>query len=282
MTLYIKSISRIMQVSAVLREHSKLVCFSSDFAQSKDDTFKNGWFRCVINNTSHLPHTVKVVPQEVVVPNIFDNVNMYNDTLTITDLSGNVLTAGTFTHAFYTTADFLSDYNAAFGGYVTLTQNASGKISVFHHLPSQGCQLRASLDFFELLGFQSLVKSDNGKDYILEVTPGTIINLNANTTKPNFSGEPYVFINTKEISPDNLLASQGLSFNILKVVPLADVPHGGYAAISASDLYIHDVQYTNRTNLSSVEIQVLDHKFRVISIPENHPVTVILKVFYLN
>jgi len=337
--------------NTTMRHHSVLVEYNSQQATSRSSVYGNGQFTCTLNNTNSLTHSIKVTPHKTIIPNVFNNVNEYNNYLEIMlidpanfvpdpavgiEANGGVVTMQmTLPVGFYTQQGLVNMFNATWAstapvdayllkkGTLTLGVANSGavasKISASlspgaqgnqdwtftttvtqppNYGPDAGFAVRASRDFFELMGWSNLIfhEDPDGKCYmwlswINTPMQNTYDWINDHSQLPSsgetrtsmiprMGGEHVVHIAINEAAPGNMVCSDSKARDILLTCSMHDVPYGQFMAFEAKDLYVDDIDYKTVTNLHRAQITLLDHKFRVLTVPENYPVSIILKVFH--
>lgn len=280
------------------RYPSCLVAYSSSDAVYSSNVYGNGDFKCVINNATNITHAIKVSPNRVVVPNIFPNVGPYVSVGF--EFAGTVIPIQ-LTHGFYSATEFCQMFNAVwqatraaimlgdptFSADMALTVVQSGTSNQSISLTKTGTDngpLHASVDFWELIGFQSIVShvpgntDVNSQIRILDV-PETLI---WPRTPPHFGGESVVHIDMGEAAPANMVSSsrQGEHRNIMISVPLTKTAYGEYTCYKSADTATDDVDFDGNINLHNVEVKLRDSKMRQLTVPSNYHVLVILKVFH--
>ena len=338
--------------STTMRHHSVLVEYNSQQATSKSPKYGNGQFTCTLNNTNNLTHSIKVTPHKTIIPNVFNNVNEYNNYVefvwfdpvnnlpepagkqnktVVTALGGQTLGNMNIPIGFYTLQGVMTAFNDAYaaatfdaplaamkGGLtaaIATSNTVDKKVSLSLSAGTGGADwdpaplysslspgadagfaIRASRDFFELMGWTNMIyqKDAAGMCYIwlswlnapvLTTYPWLNVNsqISANTKItqiPRVGGEHVVHIAIGEAAPGNMVCSDSKSRDILLTCSMHDVPYGQFMAFEAKDLYVDDIDYKTVTNLHQAQISLLDHKFRVLTVPENYPVSIILKVFH--
>jgi hypothetical protein len=287
-----------MMLSSVISESSHLFCVSSDFAVAKDSKYKNGSFTCALNNTG-IAGIVKVIPDRVMIPNMFNNVNEYNNSVVFksTVAPYDPLLTVTVPIGFWSVEYFCYLFNQQANGIVVLaidsTVGGTGTINVFMN-PSlaSSLNLQASMDFFELIGLQDFTSRSSlaitpdptqlqtTTQVVLSLTPASIAIMNAARCVPCFGGEPLVHVSCKDVSPRNLTMCNGVDYNIMYTMFLNTTPRGSYASFESTDIYAHDIDYHQKQDYSTVEIEILDRKQRPLFIPSNYPVLVMLRAYF--
>ena len=294
-----------MMLSSVTSESSHLFGVTSDFAVARDPKYRNGRFTCNLNNTG-IQGIVKVIPNRIMVPNVFNNVNEYNNTVVFkstaapyTTLFTVVIPRGFWSLEYFCYLFNLQTLDPATGvSVVVLTQDTatggSGSVNWFVNpsLAPGGLNMQASMDFFELIGVQDFASKSSPVitpdpaqlkttvQAVVDLVPSTVVLINAARGAPCFGGEPLVHVSCKDVSPRNLSMCDGVDYNIMYTMFLNTTPRGSYATFESTDIYANDIDYHQKQDYSTVEIEILDRKQRPLFVPSNYPVMVMLRAYF--
>lgn len=296
-------------ISAV---HSCLVDICSDDAQTNHPTHGNGEFKVTISNATRVTQAVKVVLDRVLLPNVFTNINKYTKkvwvvkTPVLTKILPDV-TPWECTEHWATPESYLELLNKLggmdFKWSLSKQPTETPYFYVTHSLSSK-VSLIADYDWFVMMGLTSRAKKyqARGPDaipssmlqdatyhlYQLDLPPaGVSTNDTSFSTSPyatiyNFGGATLAHIELHGISNGNQISSDGHKRDIIATVPLHNVPYGAYACYTGVDVFMGDIEFQSVVDMSNITVRILDHNFRVMYIPENYLVNIILKLFHVS
>lgn len=272
--------------STISKHESAMVHYSSYDAITVDKYFGNAKFRCVLNNCNKITNAIKVVPIMITLPNVFDNVNTYNNFFSFNfeaedpSLQFHMI----IPPGFYTRNRFIEKINS-----VVTTTIAPGNFPApgvkfnFDEVENRititnstgyDLSITASSDYWMMLGYMAPT------DYVTKT-----IQAGASDTAPylpNFGGERIVHVVMKEIARGNMVTSQGTELNVLTTVSLHNTPYGSYTSKETTDIFLEDIDYKQQNNLNDVTIELLDYRYRNLIVPHNFSVHVTLKVYHVD
>lgn len=245
----------------------KMFYVSTEHARYRDPT--NSRYSVNLDNTIHADKTVALIPSQVSVPNIFPNVNKYRNSWSETT------TGSTFTHSLplgqYNITTLLSAMNSA-ATWLHFDVTSSGFVTVSIDIAYSGFDvtLTAGNDFLELLGFQDqspLVVGDGST-----VTASTL---------PNLGGEKVVFVVSDRMAVSNCVnGGDGKLYDTLCCVSMHNTDFGQTAVFRATDGEVDGIKFNFDNDMTAVEIELVDSKFRPLVLPNNYHVRMILKIVH--
>jgi hypothetical protein len=209
----------------------------------------------------------RIVPVAISLPNIFENVNSFRNKFVD---SGGTRTIPVNQYTTTTLATALSAASVDFN----MTVNSDGKFV----LTCTGTKTMNTTandtpnELFELLGFQDDLLSEG----ILEVTTSQIA-----SKLPNLGGEKLVFIRAPELAAGNMINGDDRnSSDILTQISFHDVGFGFEGHVKAADMMVDDVEYKVPQSFSMLRVEILDSKFRRLTLPNNYHLRLILKFIH--
>lgn len=290
--------------------HSCFVDICSDDAQNNHHIHGNGEFKVTISNANRVTQAIKVVVDKVILPHVFTNINQYTTKMVLFQ-GDTVVNSWQTNRPQWTTPDIYAEQLVVSFGAPHL------EWEYFNHSSQQprfrvkanadNVRIVADYDWFVMMGLVSRTLRYTGPDklekvfagdynyklYELALPPaGVWTDDDANVvpqnfdppyhTIPNFGGPTLAHIEIHGISNGNYLSSDGHKRDVLCTVPLHNVRYGEYACFSGVDIFMGDVEFQSVVDMSKVTVRVLDSNFRVMFIPENYLVNIILKVFHVS
>jgi len=294
-----------MSRASTLRDHSCLVNCCSHHAVEVSNEYGNGHFKCTFNNVNKLTHAIKVLPHTISLPHIFPNINQYNSSIRIRFQNADPeFVDWQIPHGFYTAEKLVELINnkfiEEFNTRDPLTDDFLGPffinpetnmINLKNVKPfGRSCNILGQLEFFQMLGLHEFARENNtgvtadpAYPYKIQWMSDqlSIFKARGDYQLPNFGGEKLVHIIVRGgAAQGNMVAGSSQEHNVLATVPLHDVEYGQYIHSKAVDLYVDDIDYQSITNLQTIELQVVDHRFRPLPIPTNYVVSANLKVYH--
>jgi hypothetical protein len=271
--------------------HSTLYEISSSHSKETDRRHDNGKFKCSVHNASKITQAIKMVPLHAWVPNINGNVNRHTETVLLVDpVAGTLTQTVNISRGFYSTAEYITLLNTAFAGNIEFAVSTTDRDRItIKQIAVGNMGLVASVDWFDMMGFTSYGNTIiNDPPFFTSITfndPLQMVLVNGvtftGTTPPNFGGDQVVHVEIIRGSlHGNMLSTDNIKRDILLSVSLHDVPYGTYKHAQANDLFVDEYTFPNETDLSELEITLLDKKYRPMDIPLNYDVRLILKVFH--
>ena len=285
-----------MYQSVISRHDSSLVTLNSEDATAVDSTYGNGKFTCQLKNANRGgTHDIKVVPNLVMVPNVFNNVQLINDGdttgngYTMSDFQGGPGTSGGQTwvipEGFYTRDEFISKFNATSTGQLKMAVTEDGYILLYTTSGSYTVQMQISMA--RMLGFHifnsNVTKLTDTASVIrgwavqVTVPAGGIVVANA---LPFMGTTPLVYIVTRQLAMNRMTASDSKEYNVIATVSMHDVPYGSYGVFRGGDIFMEDVEFRTPRALDQIDVELLDYKYRPLKVDARYPVSIQLKVFH--
>ena len=272
----------------IARHDSSLVTLSSSDAVTVDGKYGNGKFTCQLRNANRGgTHAIKVVPNLVMVPNLFNNVyGSENDFYMNTFEGGPVggITQWSIPWGFYTRDQFVSKFNSSYWKNPTIQMSVSdiGKIQLQSMTSAYYVDLKA--DMANMLGFtavttQVTVSPPNQYGWAVRVSvlAGGMVTANA---IPSMGTTPLVYVVARQVALNHMVASDSKEYNVIATVSLHDVPYGSYGVFRGKDLFIEDVEFRNPRALDQIDVELLDYKYQPLVVDKRYPVILQLKVFH--
>jgi len=97
---------------------------------------------------------------------------------------------------------------------------------------------------------------------------------------PVMGTTPVVYVIARQIAMNNMVASDSSEYDVLATVDMHATPHGSYAAFTASDVFIHDIDFRQPMAISRVDFELLDYQYQPLIIDRRFPVVIQLKVYH--
>ena len=288
-----------MYQSVISRHDSSLVTLNSEDGTAVDATYGNGKFTCQLKNANRGgTHAIKVVPNLVMVPNVFNNAQRINDG----DTTENVYTMCSFqggpgtggghywhmSEGFYTRDEFISKFNATpvqGGGQLKMAVTEDGYMMFYTTSGSYTVQMQISMA--RMLGFHIFDSnvtrltdtSSVLRGWAVQVTvpAGGIVVANA---LPFMGTTPLVYIVTRQLAMNRMTASDSKEYNVIATVSMHDVPYGSYGVFRGGDIFMEDVEFRTPRALDQIDVELLDYKYRPLKVDARYPVSIQLKVFH--
>ena len=288
-----------MYQSVISRHDSSLVTLNSEDATAVDATYGNGKFTCQLKNANRGgTHAIKVVPNLVMVPNVFNNVQSTNDG----DTTGNRFTMSDFQggpgtgvgyywripEGFYTRDEFISKFNT-----MTISEDNKLKMAInedgymLFYTTSGSYTFQMQISMARMLGFHifnsNVTKLTDTASVIrgwavqVTVPAGSIVVANA---LPFMGTTPLVYIVTRQLAMNRMTASDSKEYNVIATVSMHDVPHGSYGVFRGGDIFMEDVEFRTPRALDQIDVELLDYKYRPLKVDARYPVSIQLKVFH--
>lgn len=265
---------------------------SSRFAHTKHPTSGNGKFEVLLSNASRVTQGVKVTPTRVWIPNVFNNINEHTQKVTVLDAAGTtVIQTETFTNAFYSRDEYITEFNARFIGVMTMTFTGvpQNKIQL---TAAAAYHIAASVDWFDMVGLHTVSEAYPPTFHVdglvaghttrmLKTPAATPTPAFTLSTIPNFGGPTLVHLHIHGMCDGNQLCADAVKRDIMLTIPLVDTAYGFYYCNTATDIWVDDFEHRVETDLSHTTVELLDSKYRPLYVPENYDVTVILKLYHM-
>lgn len=266
-----------MYQAVLSRQDSSLVTLSSDDAKEVDVTYGNGKFKCNLMNTNRGgTHAIKIVPNLVMVPNVFNNVYTGMNTGNVV-VSGGSTTPFTVPVGFYTRDDFIVWWNSLGHDHAVLDVLSNGHIRVTNpYLAS--CTINMSLVMATMLGFT---------DRVLFPYNGTYVSITAFVGYTRIASDlshmgttPIVYVTTRQFGINRMIASNNRDYNVIATVSMHDVPYGSYGVFRGQDIFMDDIEFRSPRSLDQVDVELLDSNYNTLTIDTRFEVILQLKVFH--
>jgi len=227
-----------------------------------------------IGNTVYMDKVVRIVPTTILVPNIFPNVNIYNNKFSITD-DLDVTTNYEMEVGQYTLDELVVALNAAVNDINITWETIDSKVNLL--LDGSGTIHTDGpyTDFFDLIGWTSIANAVDGGHAVS--TAGQVLGPDV----VNIGGEKLVFLTCDKIAPSNAIHGlDGTAWDIFGVVSFHDAEYGQTAEHRAADVRVDDVEFKGQTNLDTLVIEIKDSKMRALPFPSNYHIRVVFKVYH--
>ena len=232
------------------KEQSRILFISSD-DKDAGESISNSNFVVYLKETIDSQQIRRIIVKSIKVPNKFYNIRSgygeVNNSFTYTHGGGGTLTSevpqGQYTLAeLITTLKDLMDTKT--GDTVTIAEDANTKKLTFSTAATAlvidggvGTGLNYSLGF--------------------SVTTASAISVTADEIY-DLSGITEVFIQSRALAHSNGVDGSYGVIPILDSISLSDAPFGSYASKDTSDSEVNEVRYPRATNLSKIDISLVD------------------------
>lgn len=230
-------------------------------------------------NDSIAQEVIKIIVKDIWIPNQFYNVetdgNRKNNTLVINQNGLGEITLtipeGQYNIDTLILALTSSIDGALIGGVVvTITKNTATNILTFTF--TGGLPANHNVSFVDT----SLIKSLIGFDATIPETD--ILNM---TYPWNLNQLQYVQVHSPELaSTHGMDAGANTTINLLESVSLSDTPFGGVAHKQSNDDELHEILYDDQRVIQQVRIKLRDSNGNLLSLPENHYCTIMVKAYF--
>ena len=276
----------------IARHDSSLVTLSSSDAVKVDGTYGNGKFTCQLRNANRGgTHAIKVVPNLVMVPNLFYNMTDEKNTNKKNFFQGNVGGVGyqwIMPLGHYTQSQFVNEFNKqtalepAPGNVMKMSVSDLGFMQ-FYTTSGGSYLVQMSHGMADMLGFTVATTQvaifPIGTPYGVKVTvpSGSIVTANA---IPSMGTTPLVYVVARQVALNRMVASDSKEYNVIATVSLHDVPYGSYGVFRGKDLFMEDVEFRAPRALDQIDVELLDYKYKPLVIDPRYPVILQLKVFH--
>lgn len=269
-----------MYQAVLSRQDSSLVTLSSDDAKEVDVTYGNAKFKCNLMNTNRGgTHAIKIVPNLVMVPNVFNNV--YTGMNQLDRYFGYGLNESiTVPIGFYTRDEFVNMYNSLGGGSIVMSVTVDGYIQLLAILPLMNSQLFMVPAMANMLGFTDRTLFPfNGTHVEVDILIANLSIVVANT-RPHMGTTPVVYVTTRQFGINRMIASNNRDYNVIATVSMHDVPYGSYGVLRGQDIFMDDIEFRSPRSLDQVDVELLDSNYNTLTIDPRFEVIIQLKVFH--
>jgi len=97
----------------------------------------------------------------------------------------------------------------------------------------------------------------------------------------NLNQLQYVQVHSQDLASSNGLdGGSTATISLLTTCSLVETPYGGVATVRANDNELAEIIYDDVRVLNQIRIKLRDSSGRLLTLPDNHHVTVIVKVYY--
>ena len=97
----------------------------------------------------------------------------------------------------------------------------------------------------------------------------------------NFNPLQYVNIHSQQLASDHGMdAGSNTTIALLETVSLVETPFGGVAHRQNNDDELAEIIYDDQRTLNQISIKVRNSDGRLLELPENHHITVIVKAYF--
>jgi hypothetical protein len=217
-------------------------------------------------------HNRKAVPISISIPNVFDNIDVYNNTLLV-DFNNLGQTTVTIATGHYTVTQLLSTLTSAFNAYllarglnqnVVVDQNSTtNKVEITS--PDYPFIINHATALANLLGITSTLQGGGNVTAVpVQITP------NVNT-------KPIILIHST-MSENNSLHFNGKESHVLAVADFSQTQRGAVKTFAATDLHQWEIDYTSHQDLRTWNFQLTDAALNPVFLPVNCRVDVVLKM----
>lgn len=233
-------------------------------------------FKCSLPNPPDMHYNRKAIPISLSIPNVFDNIDAYNNTLLVA-FNNLGQTTVTITAGHYTVAQLTATLAAAFNAYlqtkglnqnVAVAQNSNtSKIEITS--PDYTFQVQSSTPLANLLGITSTLQGGGNATAV----PAQIT--------PNVNTKPIILVHST-MSENNSLHFNGKESHLLAVADFSQTQRGAVKTFAATDLHQWEVDYTSHQDLRTWTFQLTDAALNPVFLPVNCRIDVVLKMISTN
>lgn len=238
-------------MSTVARQ-SKFIRISS--RDKAPNSFSNSDFYVDLKEKQLTQGIRSVMVHQALVPNVFYNINQYNNVINFTE-TGQPATSATLAEGQYTLGELQAQLKVVMdaqfvGTTVAITQEAYTKKLIFTYTGNT-VALDSTSIMAEIIG----LTTDQGAlaaqtmDYI-----------------PNLRGYDQVYIHSRDISPGNMIDGNSGLISALVSVSLADTVFGQVAYYQSSAEAENVIEYSRPVDLSVIRIVLRDSEGRRLDI----------------
>lgn len=247
---------------------------SKDKQQAPDEN--NGDFRVSFND-SDLNKVKQVIVQSVSIPNVFPNIEGQRLAIAWEGLGGAptgsaILDIPT---GFYTTNELLASLKTfietaivATAGTVDFTQDPVTSLITFTTTNLDDLTFISEIDnpLSSLAPFLGIIQTVNGASGTFQAPPALY-------------GERMVYVHSQDVALGKTRLSNGRPVSGFVSIP-NDVQYGQVLSYRNFGDHNDVIVYQNEKDLTNIAIKIRSETGKVLTIPPNHHVTIVLKVFY--
>ena len=243
---------------------------------SRDKTIGTNTNFTVQFNDSVTQSVVKVQVMDIFIPNQFYNIDSSNNYIEYKQGIGLVNFNDTITPGQYNIDQLITaletkiNAQLASGAATTITKNEFTNQLTFTTAGAGGVNDNISLidtsTIKEILGFDETTASTN----ILTLENAW-----------NLNPLQYVQVHSQDLASSNGLDGGAQStISLLETVSMVETPFGGVAHYEALDSELVEIIYDDVRVLNQIRIKLRDSSGRLLELPDNHHVSVIVKAYY--
>lgn len=235
-------------------------------------------FTVHVPNSVNVKGVIKIVPQLITFPHLFPNVRQ---TSVSTLGSGpGVAHMDTFTleSKWYTHDDLVTKWNSHPGNLgMTLSYDVTtGLFSLTADRVINGTYTSCTIDLdqslSQVLGFK-----------VTSITFNSSATVYLGDFVSNLGGPTEVLVLMSEIANGNMvMASDGKTVNCLACVPIGESVHGSVVSYQPQDIWMHDIDFKIPVHINVINIKLCDSQMRPLTLPPNHHVKILLKVYHID
>jgi len=265
-----------MYQAVLSRQDSSLVTLSSDDAKEVDVTYGNGKFKCNLMNTNRGgTHAIKIVPNLVMVPNVFNNV--YTGMNVVAEYQIVFMGATTVPAAFYTRDEFVTKFNSL-GSIFIMSVTVDGYIQIYSLLSGNDSQMAVLPAMANMLGFTNRTLFPMSGIHVMISCNSSYAAIS--DSLPRMGTTPVVYVTTRQFGINRMLASNNRDYNVIATVSMHDVPYGSYGVFRGQDIFMDDIEFRSPRSLDQVDVELLDSNYNTLTIDPRFEVILQLKVFH--
>jgi hypothetical protein len=236
-----------------LGAHGGLVTFTSSGGETAAD---NGEFKNVLGNSIRVKNVVMIAPRLTVMPNVFDNITPYNNTITVNGV------AYTIPVGYYTLSALITALNTALAALPIVF---TAPVDPYNPALSVGGVATfivfKNSEMGEVLGFPD---ANPLNPYLTSVAPQTL------PFPPNLNHNPIYHLTCSEIASNSHVNEVGLTHSVLETLNMANVTRGAYATTFRDQAEMSVIEFDSPRELSRITMYVVDSKFRRVTMPGNY------------
>lgn len=271
-------------MQAIAKHDSSVVTFSSADAVFKDSVYGGGKFSCQLNNVNRgATHAVKVVPKTVLIPNVFQNVSEDDNEIRLLLTGSETVVKKIKIDKGHYNIETLASALAAVGDGVQLSMQENGRFVVYLTLQTTVDSVQMTPRMAEMLGLSTNTYTvvDGEWRFLCDGSLPGLKNLSANQM-PHLGTTPVVYVVARQVAMNNMVASDSKEYDVIATVSMNSTPYGSYASYVAPDVFVDDIDFRTTRSLTQVDFELLDYRYRVLTIDSRFPVIVQLKVYHVD
>ena len=98
---------------------------------------------------------------------------------------------------------------------------------------------------------------------------------------PNFAGPTIIKVQIRDCSDSQTIsAGSGKSYDVITTLNIADVPFGAEVTRQIRDVQGEGIGFIAPRDIRAISVQLLDRKFRQLTLPRNNPVHIVLQLVF--